>query len=328
MTNGGGMAAPSGPGAAEAAFHQGLKLLESRDAGECDGGVRLIEEASAAGFGPATERCALFAVMHGTWPEFERSLDLLQLAAEQGSAGAARQLILLARDEFVADSALEAADWKDLRGQIALVDKLRRPAGRTVSSRPLVRLIEGFCSAAECEWLIRAAEPRLGPALVYDSNSGAFGADPQRSNRSATFPLAQMDCVIELLRVRVAAAVGIPVACFEVPQVLRYLVGEEFKPHHDFLNPSSPVFTAELARNGQRVATVLIYLNSAFEGGETRFPAIGLDVSGKTGDALIFANVDPGGQPDPLSLHAGVPPTAGEKWVFSQWVREHPPRHD
>jgi len=46
---------------------------------------------------------------------------------------------------------------------------------------------------------------------------------------------------------------------------------------------------------------------------------------GGTGDALIFANVDPAGHPDPMTLHAGTPPKSGDKWVFSQWIRECPP---
>ena len=39
-------------------------------------------------------------------------------------------------------------------------------------------------------------------------------------------------------------------------------------------------------------------------------------------DALLFLNVDARGQPHPQSLHAGLPPTRGEKWVLSMWVRD------
>ena len=73
------------------------------------------------------------------------------------------------------------------------------------------------------------------------------------------------------------------------------------------------------------MGTFLLFLNEEFEGGETTFPAAGLSFRGRTGDALFFANVTRDGRPDPLTLHAGRPPTSGEKWILSQWIRERPP---
>jgi prolyl 4-hydroxylase len=93
--------------------------------------------------------------------------------------------------------------------------------------------------------------------------------------------------------------------------------------HCDFLDPQA--MRQEIERNGQRVATVLIYLNEDFEGGETSFPRLGINHRGKAGDALIFGNVDGSGAPDERAQHAGCPPTRGEKWVFSQWVRNQAP---
>ena len=88
---------------------------------------------------------------------------------------------------------------------------------------------------------------------------------------------------------------------------------------------TSPGTAADLARRGQRIATFLIYLNDDFEGGETQFPKAGIAHRGSTGDALFFANITPEGAPDPLTLHAGTPPTKGEKWIFSQWIRDRSP---
>jgi hypothetical protein len=106
---------------------------------------------------------------------------------------------------------------------------------------------------------------------------------------------------------------------------MQYAVGQEFRPHHDFLDPNQPGTAADLARRGQRVATFLIFLNDDFEGGETAFPKAGISHRGRTGDALFFANITPDGAPDPLTLHAGKPPTSGEKWIFSQWIRDRSP---
>ena len=148
----------------------------------------------------------------------------------------------------------------------------------------------------------------------------------RRPNRALELTLAEMDVVVAVIRARIAAAANIPVAVFEPPQVMHYAVGEEFRPHHDFLDPTQSGHTDELARFGQRIATFLIYLNGDYEGGETVFPRAGLRHKGGRGDALLFANVDAASRaPDPLTLHAGAPPTRVEKWIFSQWIRDRSP---
>ncbi|MGZ5781611.1 MAG: prolyl hydroxylase family protein, partial [Burkholderiaceae bacterium] len=73
---------------------------------------------------------------------------------------------------------------------------------------------------------------------------------------------------------------------------------------------------------GQRVATLILYLNDVEEGGETEFPEIGLKIIPKAGNALYFAYMNSSSQPDPLTLHAGRPVLKGEKWIATRWVRE------
>ena len=48
-----------------------------------------------------------------------------------------------------------------------------------------------------------------------------------------------------------------------------------------------------------------------------------LDHRGVTYD---FFNINEDGDPEPLTLHAGLPTTQGEKWIFSQWVRDRRPQ--
>jgi prolyl 4-hydroxylase len=286
--------------------------------------VELIEAAARDGHAEAAERCALFEFMGVGRPvDVPNALNWLTKAAEQGSQSAARQLIILADDRFVTAEVQAGAPWSDVASRIAIDRRLRPPPGRELSTKPLIRAFEAFASPAECEWLIDRAGRRLAPASVRDPNSGEAIADPVRNNRSAAFDFAELDLIAEMIRVRLALAIGAAPPFLEVSQVLHYSVGQEFKPHHDYLDPTSAL-ASEVARNGQRAATVLIYLNEDFEGGETRFPAIGLDYRGKTGDMLMFSNLDPTGRPDPASLHAGLPPTRGEKWIFSQWIRDRP----
>jgi len=74
------------------------------------------------------------------------------------------------------------------------------------------------------------------------------------------------------------------------------------------------------ARGGQRIASVVMYLNTPEEGGGTGFPHIGLTVTAMRGSAVYFA-YETG---DQASLHAGLPVIKGEKWIATKWLRERP----
>ncbi|HVV64565.1 MAG TPA: 2OG-Fe(II) oxygenase [Rhizomicrobium sp.] len=91
---------------------------------------------------------------------------------------------------------------------------------------------------------------------------------------------------------------------------------------------SGPVASAHCRddRAGQRVATFLVYLNDDFDAAETSFLRLDWRYRGQKGDAILFWNVDQAGVPDSATLHAGLAPTRGEKWLLSQWIRLPPAR--
>jgi len=173
---------------------------------------------------------------------------------------------------------------------------------------------------------MNAARDRLQPATVV-TPSGSQTIEAARTNRVVAFQWADMDVVIEVMRARISAATGLPLPLFEASQVLHYAPGQEFSPHHDYFDPHNPGHAEQLKR-GQRIATFLVYLNEGYAGGDTDFPRAELSFRGKAGDALFIINVDQSGRPDPLTLHAGTPPQSGEKWIFSQWIRDRAPPPD
>lgn len=130
------------------------------------------------------------------------------------------------------------------------------------------------------------------------------------------WPLDQ-DLIIYRLNSRIAQLAGLPIENQEMLTVLRYGLGEEYKPHFDFLTDK-----AEIASAGQRVKTVLVYLNAGYEGGETEFPRVDFRFEGEVGDALIFDNVGAKGAPDQNTLHAGIGVNTGVKWLASKWIRD------
>ena len=300
-------------GAADARFALGVELLSGDDpAQHFKRAIALIEGASADGHAPATELCAVFEAMGVARPQsWERAFDRLLDAALQGSGTARGQLQVLARDH---------GEPASLRSAIDLPGLLSCPDRASLSDSPRIRTIDGFATPGECRWLTERARTRLRPATII-APDGMQALDPGRSNTGTEFQVLDMDVVLEIIRARISAATKLPVPLFEWTQVLRYEVGQEFKPHHDFLDPSNLAY-GDQARFGQRIATFLIYLNDDFEGGETDFPKAEVRYRGRAGDAIFFANVDRAGKPDPLTLHAGLPPTSGEKWILSQWIRD------
>jgi hypothetical protein len=182
-------------------------------------------------------------------------------------------------------------------------------------------MVEGFIDASLCAWLIGRARPLQEASLVYDPKTGRPARDDLRSNSAAAFKLVDLDLPLILLRQRIANTLGAPVEHFERTSVFRYQAGQTFADHADYI---STAFSAEIRQRGQRPFTFVIYLNDAFEGGETHFLAIDRKIRGGAGDALFWRNVDDSGAPDVSTQHAGAPPTSGEKWLLSQFIRDKP----
>ena len=278
--------------------------------------IATLREAAARGGGEAAALlsiCAAWGVAQAR--NVDTALDHLARAAELGWDPALRELQLLARDSGSDSTALrrkvDVASWRSI------------PPARVVFEKPRIVVVEGFATADECRWLIGRAGSGLTRAKVYRGNS-----TPQvvqtRTNREMSFTIFNADVVLSLIRDRIAAASGAPVTHFEIAKLLHYSPGEQFALHADFIEAKTPELAHDLAARGQRVATFLIYLNDGYEGGATQFPRLDWQYRGGRGDALLFSNVDAGGTPDYDTVHAGMPPTAGEKWVLSQWVRARP----
>jgi len=323
MPDSGGAGERAGSEEPEAQFERGVQALgEARSIEDAARAAELIEGAADAGHAAAAERCALIECMGIGRPiNWHRALDRVAQAANQGSERAARQLLLFAGQE-----SLPRVDWNQVRVEIDADALVAARKSIVALEKPLVQVFQAFASPAECRWLIETADERLGPSTVYDYSTGALRPDPRRTSRAAMFTFDQIDLVTEMIRARISSSLRLPLQRFEVSQVLHYAPGQEFKPHHDYFDPASEGFQEEITQRGQRVATFLIYLNDAFEGGQTHFPSLGFSYRGEIGDSIAFFSVGPEGRPEPLTLHAGLPPTSGEKWIFSQWVRDRRPQ--
>lgn len=275
--------------------------------------VTLFEAAKARNPQALTQLAHVQAMGVYTARNFNAALENLTRAASVDWPDAKRELQVLAR--------MSRGAWKQLRTAVNGETLRRPPARRAVLEQPRVRVFEGFATDAECDWLVERCRGRLGPAQVYEDSGAELKSNAGRSNSEAGYDLEAADLVLSVIHDRIARASGVPAINFEVGKLLPYEPGQTFARHSDFLQPDMQEYIDAF---GQRVATFLVYLNDDYDGGETEFTEVNFKFKARKGDALMFLNVDAGGDPDPMSMHAGLPPTRGEKWVLSQWLRGKP----
>ena len=188
-------------------------------------------------------------------------------------------------------------------------------------AQPIIALLDNVLSTDECEQLIDLARPRLHPSTVVDLLTGEDKIAEHRDSEGMFFKLNETPFIAKLDR-RISELMNCPVENGEGLQVLRYGKNAKNTPHFDFLAPTNQANRDSLARSGQRISTLVIYLNEVKSGGETLFPEIGLSVSPKKGNAAYFEYANSLRQVDPKSVHAGAPVYEGEKWAMTKWMRE------
>tara|TARA_B110001469_G_scaffold126768_1_gene145345 strand:+ start:426 stop:1007 length:582 start_codon:yes stop_codon:yes gene_type:complete len=114
----------------------------------------------------------------------------------------------------------------------------------------------------------------------------------------------------------------IPIENYEDLQVVNYKSDQNYNEHWDACIDGEICKKDKEIMGGYRFATFIIYLNDEFEGGETSFPKKIMKVKPKRGKGVLFFNLN-----DKLtnvrdnSLHAGLPPKNGEKWMCNKWIR-------
>lgn len=183
--------------------------------------------------------------------------------------------------------------------------------------KPAIVQLDDVLSDEECDFLIARAKSRLQPSKVIDANSGAEKAAAGRTSKGMYFNLQEDDFIARIEK-RISLLTSYPIENGEGLQVLHYEVGDEYKSHFDFF----PDNRVDLRNGGQRIATMLIYLNDVESGGETIFPKINASFTPKKGSAVFFHYGNSLGEVDRKSLHSSLPVQKGEKWVATKWIRQ------
>jgi prolyl 4-hydroxylase len=290
----------------------GARLVVGRDAPYSPvDGEALLSEAARQGDADAWSHISVLAAAGiGRTQSWNDAFDAIRRASSLGHETAARQISLLHDAGITAASHVQ--EW------------LTIPSGSIVCEAPRMIRYPDFLTPALCAYLCERAAPRLKRAQVHDYRMGALKEDDMRTNTSAPFSLIETDLLIQLVRARIARAAHVNLAALEPFEVLHYSIGQRYAYHIDYFHPNLPNYRELVAVKGQRIKTCLVYLNADYEGGETDFPKAGVKFRGRTGEALFFDNLRPDGSGDANTMHAGLAPVLGEKWLLSQWIRDRP----
>jgi len=191
------------------------------------------------------------------------------------------------------------------------------------NNAPTIVVEDDVLSPALCERIISLATNKgLGDNLV--NRDGKYIQDEERTSKGAFFSYGNnnvLDSVIEAF----SGMCGLPPTRLEPVSIQRYQPGQEYKPHYDAFLPDEMGEMPEeskIKQGGNRCVTMIAYLNDVQDGGGTVFPVLGFAIQAVQGRVIMFGNLDEHKIPHPSSLHMGLPPEDGDKWILTFWFRE------
>ena len=193
-----------------------------------------------------------------------------------------------------------------------------------LSKTPLIYYIDNFVKDREIDFIINSSKDKLKKAHVsyLDKDKHKYKNYTGRTNRSYWLPKDKDSIVLRLCK-RIAKEINCDWKHFENYQVIHYNPGEEYKYHYDAYDKKDlEKYNEFCGERGNRLKTVLVYLNDVEEGGGTGFQTINKMVDAKKGRMVVFENVNKDNIRYKRSLHAGLPVIKGEKWAFNLWLRE------
>ena len=285
-----------------------------------------IIDQTAGGFGP---EAVLTAMVSAGWAAdvAERALEdtLSEYLRARAPSGAATPAPSASKGDHSAGQGHHATSAIALPEiHLAQSPRLVDAGDRQVAilssmASPRVVLLGGLLSAEECDALIALARPRMARSLTVQTQTGGEELNDSRTSNGMFFTRGESG-LITAIEARIAKLLNWPVENGEGMQVLRYGVGAEYKPHYDYFDPNEPGTPTILKRGGQRLATLVMYLNEPELGGGTTFPDVGLEVVPQRGNAVFFSYDKP--LPSTRTLHGGAPVIQGEKWVATKWLRQ------
>ncbi|KAL1444912.1 hypothetical protein MTO96_045321 [Rhipicephalus appendiculatus] len=204
-----------------------------------------------------------------------------------------------------------------------------------LSLTPRVVVFADFLTPSEVVYIQNAGRTGLQRGAIYDSENPLGMTTYKRINKVSWLWDIQHP-FLSSLGSRISLASGLSLESSEAYQVANYGLGGHYTAHNDardFEQAADVWYT----RNGNRVATMLLYLTDVSRGGATAFVHLQLAVKPRRGSALFWYDLAPySGNDGPvhfsfwhqkraveqLTAHVGCPVLWGTKWIATKWIRE------
>ena len=192
---------------------------------------------------------------------------------------------------------------------------------KTMQHQPIsnwdIESLPYFINEDECKEIIR-----LGQHDLTFSEVGTAGKrEINDFRKSQTGTLCVCDKAIRNLRDKIADKLNVNIDQIEGLQYQFYTKGGYFKEHADYFDAHN-MKKFGLA-SGNRIKTLMIYLNQDMEGGTTNFNAVDRAYMPLQGWGLTWDNLNDKGKPQIGSKHSAEKVEFGEKHIMTCWVREN-----
>eukprot|EP01125_Pyxidicula_operculata_P002344 TRINITY_DN1222_c0_g1_i2.p2 TRINITY_DN1222_c0_g1~~TRINITY_DN1222_c0_g1_i2.p2 ORF type:complete len:225 (-),score=41.02 TRINITY_DN1222_c0_g1_i2:1186-1860(-) len=207
-----------------------------------------------------------------------------------------------------------------LNGNFEVGNSESEPWIETISWNPRIFIYHNILTQEECDYIVNLAGEDVSRSQVV-SETGNSAVNEARTSYGVFLTKYTEDPIVKKLSKKISDWTHLPEENGEAFYLIRYEIGQEYKPHNDYFSndESGKKF---IGNAGNRMATVLTYLSTPEEGGETVFPNAGITLPAKKGNAVLFWDMLPEGKEDPMTLHGGRPVIKGTKWCMTRWIRQ------
>lgn len=215
---------------------------------------------------------------------------------------------------YIKDAPVTPANWRGIAPEM--------PMGQIIAHNavpPGMLVVQNFLAPAFCDSLVRECEGVSGERHTV-SDVGMRGDTPTsrtseaRSSEFIDIRTLSVD-IVGVVRQVFGNVVGPhfrrQIDWFELPEILRYRAGGEYKPHADADNWNA--VEKKWERMIDRDLSILLYLNEGFGGGEIDFPNFALKLAPKRGLLIAFPS-------DARYVHAARPVTSGIRYALVSWA--------
>jgi 2OG-Fe(II) oxygenase superfamily len=194
------------------------------------------------------------------------------------------------------------------------------------TDRAKIWTMKNFITDDECNELITNAGPNLRRATVASADGKSAVSENRKAQQARYWPTGNLTVHAHSLKklfkrvYTITNAIGgynLEVEGQEDFMVIQYGKDDQYTPHCDGLCDGADY------RSGGRIATAILYCQTAEIGGGTTFTNADIFLKPTNGMATFFTYKGKNGKMDDgLTKHSGCPVIVGEKWITTAWMRE------